>query len=60
MKASNLGDTQGHAQQKKSLIQAVEMGFLHMVAGVSRIDRLRNSLIWERVKIEPLLLSIES
>ena len=35
------------------------MGFLHRVAGLSLRDRVRSSVIRERLKVEPLLLRIE-
>ena len=40
-------------------IQAAEMGFLRRVAGLSLRDRVRSSVIRERLKVEPLLLRIE-
>ena len=40
-------------------IQAAEMGFLRRVAGLSLRDGVRSSVIWERVKVELLLLCIE-
>ena len=56
--------TYGHelwvvTQRTRSQIQEAEMGFLHRVAGLSLGDRVRSSVIWERLKVEPLLLHVE-
>ena len=46
-------------ERMRSQVQAAEMRFLRRVAGVRRIDRVRNSAIREELQIEPLLLKIE-
>ena len=56
--------TYGHelwvvTERTRSRIQAAEMGFLRRVAGLSLRDRVRSSVIRERLKVEPLLLRIE-
>ena len=43
----------------RSRIQAAEMSFLRRVAGLSLRDRVRSSVIRERLRVEPLLLHIE-
>ncbi|TWW77036.1 hypothetical protein D4764_12G0004260 [Takifugu flavidus] len=40
-------------------VQAPEMSFLRRVAGLSLRDRVRNSAIWEKLGVEPVLLRIE-
>uniref|UniRef100_A0AAZ1XTU1 C-type lectin domain-containing protein n=1 Tax=Oreochromis aureus TaxID=47969 RepID=A0AAZ1XTU1_OREAU len=44
----------------RSRIQVAEMGFLRRVAGLSLRDRVRSSVIFEGLRVEPLLLHIES
>ncbi|KAK3555547.1 hypothetical protein QTP86_021786, partial [Hemibagrus guttatus] len=43
----------------RSQIQAAEMSFLRRVAGRSLRDRVRSSVTWEELGVEPLLLHIE-
>ena len=47
------------AERMRSWVQAVEMGFLRRVAGVSLKDRVRSSAIQEGLGVEPLLLCVE-
>ena len=42
-------------ERSRSRIQAAEMGFLRRVAGISFRDRVRSSVIQERLGVEPLL-----
>ena len=56
--------TYGHeawvvTERTRSRIQAAEMSFLRRVSGLSLRDRMRSSVIRERLKVEPLLLRIE-
>ena len=56
--------TYGHelwvvTERMRSRIQAAEMSFLRRVAGLSLRDRVRSSVILERLRVEPLLLHIE-
>ncbi|KAK3530440.1 hypothetical protein QTP86_024352 [Hemibagrus guttatus] len=56
--------TYGHelwvmTERVRSRIQAAEMSFLHRVAGRSLRDRVRSSVTWEELRVEPLLLHIE-
>jgi len=56
--------TYGHGlwimtERMRSLVQAAEMSFLCMLAGLTFHDRVRSSAIRERLKVEPLLLRIE-
>ena len=56
--------TYGHeiwvmTERMRSRVQASEMRFLRRVAGVKRIDRIRNSVIRESLNVESLLLKIE-
>jgi hypothetical protein len=56
--------TYGHenwvmTERMRSRVQAAEMRFLRRVAGVKRIDKVRNSAIRETLNVEPLLLKIE-
>ena len=56
--------TYGHeswvmTERTRSRIQAAEMRFLRGVAGITRLDRVRNSSIRNSLGIEPLLLQIE-
>ena len=56
--------TYGHklrvvTKRMRSWIQAAEKSFLHRVAGLSLRDRVRTSVIQERLKVEPLLLHIK-
>ena len=56
--------TYGHevwvmTERIRSRIQAAEMSFLRRVAGVSLRDRVRSSVIRERLGVEPLLLHLE-
>ena len=46
-------------ERTRSRIQAAEMSFLRRVAGVSLRDRVRSSVIRERLGVEPLLLCVE-
>ena len=46
-------------ERTRSRVQAAEMRFLRRIAGVSRIDRIRNTVIREALNIEPLLLMVE-
>ena len=49
----------GDDPKDQTAVQAVEMGFLRRVAGVSLRDRVRSSAIREELRLEPLLLSLE-
>ena len=40
-------------------IQEAELSFLRRVAGLSLRDWMRSSVIWERLRVEPLLFHIE-
>ncbi|KAK3533936.1 hypothetical protein QTP70_034935, partial [Hemibagrus guttatus] len=56
--------TYGHelwvmTERVRSRIQAAEMSFLCRVAGLSLRDRVRSSVTWEELGVEPLLLHIE-
>ncbi|KAA0706920.1 hypothetical protein E1301_Tti002240 [Triplophysa tibetana] len=56
--------TYGHelwvmTERTRSRIQAAEMSFLCRVAGRSLRDRVRSSVTWEELRVEPLLLHIE-
>ncbi|KAK3541007.1 hypothetical protein QTP86_010128 [Hemibagrus guttatus] len=56
--------TYGHelwvmTERVRSRIQAAEMSFLRRVAGRSLRDRVRSSVTWEELGVEPLLLQIE-
>ena len=56
--------TYGHevwvmTERTRSRIQAAEMSFLRRVAGISLRDRVRSSVIRERLGVEPLLLHLE-
>ena len=56
--------TYGHeswvlTDRMRSRVQAAEMRYLRRVAGVRRIDKVRNSTIREELNIEPLLLKVE-
>ena len=56
--------TYGHelwvgTERTRSRIQAAKMGFLCRVSGLSLRDRVRSSIIWEGLGVEPLLLRIE-
>ncbi|KAK3522749.1 hypothetical protein QTP86_032027, partial [Hemibagrus guttatus] len=56
--------TYGHelwvmTERVRSRIQAAEMSFLCSVAGRSLRDRVRSSVTWEELGVEPLLLHIE-
>ncbi|KAK3506845.1 hypothetical protein QTP70_029252 [Hemibagrus guttatus] len=56
--------TYGHelwvmTERIRARIQAAEMSFLHSVAGRSLRDRVRSSVTWEELGVEPLLLHIE-
>ncbi|KAK3568661.1 hypothetical protein QTP86_011459 [Hemibagrus guttatus] len=46
-------------ERVRSRIQAAEMSFLCRVAGRSLRDRVRSSVTWEELGVEPLLLHIE-
>ncbi|XP_054905339.1 uncharacterized protein LOC129372238 [Poeciliopsis prolifica] len=43
-------------ERTRSWIQAAEKGFLHRMAGLFLIDRVRSSVIREGLRLEPLLL----
>ncbi|KAK3552026.1 hypothetical protein QTP70_031588, partial [Hemibagrus guttatus] len=56
--------TYGHelwvmTERVRSRIQVAEMSFLRRVAGRSLRDRVRSSVTWEELIVEPLLLHIE-
>ncbi|KAK3512527.1 hypothetical protein QTP70_015639 [Hemibagrus guttatus] len=56
--------TYGHelwvmTKRVRSQIQAAKMSFLRRVAGRSLRDRVRSSVTWEELGVEPLLLHIE-
>ena len=56
--------TYGHelwvmTERIRSRIQAAEMSFLRRVVGRSLRDRVRSSVTWEELGVEPLLLHIE-
>ncbi|KAK3512930.1 hypothetical protein QTP70_029086, partial [Hemibagrus guttatus] len=56
--------TYGHelwvmTERVRSRIPAAEMSFLRRVAGCSLRDRVRSSVTWEELGVEPLLLHIE-
>jgi hypothetical protein len=40
-------------------VQAVEMRFLRRIAGLSRLDQVRNATVRELLNLEPLFLQIE-
>lgn len=46
-------------QRQKSKVQAAEMRYLRRVKGVTRQDRIRNDMIREELKIQPLLQFVE-
>ena len=46
-------------ERTRSRVQAAEMSFLRRVAGLSLRDRVRSSVIRERLGVEPLLLRVE-
>ncbi|PWA22657.1 hypothetical protein CCH79_00002393 [Gambusia affinis] len=46
-------------ERTRSRIQAAEMGFLRRVAGLSLRDRVKSLVIWEGLRVEPLLLHVE-
>ena len=46
-------------ERMRSRIQVAKMSFLCRVAGLSLRDRVRSSDIWERLRVELLLLHIE-
>ncbi len=56
--------TYGHelwvmTERTRSRIQVAEMSFLRRVAGHTLRDRVRSSVTWEELGVEPLLLHIE-
>ena len=56
--------TYGHelwvvTERPRLRIQAAEMGSLRRVSGLSLRDRGRSSVIWEGLRVEPLLLRID-
>ncbi|KAK3538092.1 hypothetical protein QTP70_029181, partial [Hemibagrus guttatus] len=56
--------TYGHelwvmTERVRSWIQAAEMSFLRRVVGRSLRDRVRSSVTWQELGVEPLLLDIE-
>jgi hypothetical protein len=56
--------TYGHecwimSEKVRSRLQAAEMRFLRRVAGFTRLDRVRNTIIRDTLSTEPLLLQIE-
>ena len=46
-------------ERTRSRVQAAEMRFLRKIMGVTRLDRVRNTVIRETLGVEPLLLSVE-
>ena len=46
-------------ERVRSRVQAAEMRFLRKIVGVTRLDRVRNTAIREKLATEPLLLHIE-
>ncbi|KAK3529893.1 hypothetical protein QTP86_007211 [Hemibagrus guttatus] len=46
-------------ERVRSRIQAAEISFLRRVAGHSLRDRVRSSVTWEELRVEPVLLHIE-
>ncbi|KAJ0029315.1 hypothetical protein NQD34_004312 [Periophthalmus magnuspinnatus] len=45
-------------KRKRPQIQGVKMSFLHRVAGHSLRDRVRSSVTWEELRVEPLFLQV--
>src|SRR3978361_662388 len=43
----------------KSKIQAAEMKYLRRVKGITRRDRIRNELVRDELKVEPILKTVE-
>ena len=46
-------------ERTRSRVQAAEMRFLRKIMGVTRLDRVRNTVIRETLGVEPLLLLVE-
>ena len=46
-------------EREKSRLQAVEMRVLRKIAGVSRLDNIRNEMVRERLRIELVLKKVE-
>lgn len=52
-------DIVGLTSTPRFVVERVHIRFFRRVAGVSFIDRVRSSDIWEALKVEPLLLHVE-
>ena len=46
-------------EREKSRLQAAEMRVLRKIAGVSRLDHVRNEMVRERLGLEPVLKMVE-
>ena len=46
-------------EREKSRLQAAEMRVLRKIAGVSRLDHIRNEMVRERLRVEPVLKKVE-
>ena len=46
-------------ERTRSQIQAAEMRVLRRIVGVTRLDRIRNTRIWDAFNLETLLLNTE-
>ena len=46
-------------EREKSRLQATEMKVLRNIAGVTRLDHVRNETVRERLKLEPVLKKVE-
>ena len=46
-------------ERVKSRLQATEMRMLRKIAGVSRLDHVRNETVRERLRLEPVLTKVE-
>ena len=46
-------------EREKSRLQATEMRVLRKIAGVTRLDQVRNETVRDRLRIEPVLKKVE-
>ena len=46
-------------EREKSRLQATEIRMLRKIAGVSRLDHVRNETVRERLRLEPVLKKVE-
>ena len=46
-------------EREKSRLQATEMRVLRKIAGVSRLDHVRNETVRDRLRVEPVLKKVE-